>query len=95
MILFLHVGAFEGIQSLFGHILDSVLPLLVSSWECTKISTSLSYGRTIRLHFNALLILFQISISHVFSLCCTLIPFLMFQDRRFVLNLDLPSWVRV
>ena len=38
---------------------------------------SLSYGRTVRLHFDALLVSVQISISFVFSLCRTLIPFLM------------------
>ena len=56
---------------------------------------SLSYGRTVHLHFDALLISVQINISFVFFLCHTLIPFLMFQDRRFVLSLDLPYWVGV
>ena len=56
---------------------------------------SLSYDRTIRLHFDVLLISIQISIPSVFSLCRTLILFLMFQDQRFFLSLDLPSWVRV
>ena len=56
---------------------------------------SLSYDRTTRLHFDVLLISIQISIPSVFSLCRTLILFLMFQDQRFFLSLDLPSWVRV
>ena len=56
---------------------------------------SLSYGRTVRLHFDVLLVLAQISISSVLSLFQTFIPFLMFQDQRFVISLDLPSWVRV
>ena len=55
----------------------------------------MSYGRIVYLHFDALLISVHISISSVFSLCRTLILFLMFQDRRFILNLDLPSWVKV
>ena len=55
----------------------------------------MSYGRTVRLHFDVLLVSAQISISSVFSLCRTLILFLMFQDQRFFLSLDLPSWVRV
>ena len=55
----------------------------------------MSYGRTVHLHFDALLISIQINISSVFSQCRTLIPFLMFPDRCFVLSLDLPSWVRV
>ena len=62
------MGASEGLQSLFGHSLDSVFPFLVSSWECTEISTSLSYDRTVRLHFNVLLVSVQINISFVFSL---------------------------
>ena len=56
---------------------------------------SLSYGRTVRLHFDVLLVLAQISISSVLSLFQTFIPFLMFQDQRFVISLDLPSWFRV
>ena len=56
---------------------------------------SLSYGQTVSLHFDVLLISVQISISFVFSLCRTFILFLMFQDRHFVLSLNLPSWVRV
>lgn len=56
---------------------------------------SSSYGRTVRLHFNALLILVQIIISFMFFLCRALIPFLMFQDQHFVLGLDFPSWVKV
>ena len=56
---------------------------------------SLSYGQTVSLHFDVLLVSVQINISSVFSLCRTFILFLMFQDRHFVLSLNLPSWVRV
>ena len=37
-----HVGASEGLQSLFGYTLDPMFSLLVSSWECSEIGTSLS-----------------------------------------------------
>ena len=56
---------------------------------------SLSYGQTVSLHFDVLLVSVQINISSVFSLCRTFILLLMFQDRHFVLSLNLPSWVRV
>ena len=38
------MGASKGLQSLFSHSLDLTLPLLVSSWECSEISMSLSIG---------------------------------------------------
>ena len=37
-----HVGAHEGLQSLFGYSLDPMFSLLVSSWECSEIGTNLS-----------------------------------------------------
>ena len=55
----------------------------------------MSYGQTVRLHFDVLLVLAQINISYVFSLWRALISFLMFYDQCFVLSLDLPSWLRV
>ena len=89
------MGASEGLQSLFGHSWDSVFPLLVSNLEYSEISTGLSYSRTVLLHFDVLLIPIQTSISSMFSLCIPYLVFHALQDWFFILNVDLPSWVRV
>ena len=62
----LHVGASEGLQSLFSYSSDLKLPLLVSSWECSEIGMSLSIG-WITFHLVALVCVF-----HLMSLACFL-----------------------
>ncbi|RVX08177.1 hypothetical protein CK203_017671 [Vitis vinifera] len=39
---FLHVGAYEGLQSLFSYSSDPVLPLLISSRECLEINSEIA-----------------------------------------------------
>ena len=54
------------------------------------------YGRTVRLHLDALLVPVQIIFSPVHSQRHIFILFFMLsQDRTFVLHLDIPSWDRV
>ena len=59
----LHVGASEGLQSLFSYSSDPVLPLLMSSRECLENSASLSFSQTTLLHCVDLFFLVQFSIS--------------------------------
>ena len=68
------MGASEGLQSLCGHILDSILPLFSLQLRVHRDQCEVEYGRTIHFCFGALLASVQIIIVSMFSPCHIFIP---------------------